>query len=112
MFESSSLRFRNRTTIMSIIYGLSLIVMPIGEFAGGQIYQVGGYATVYIVSLFVCICGLIYVLIMMKEEQDSNVTKYDRLSDKKDSIKTNDGIPIKMVNCLQLHFFFLIRTIL
>ena len=69
--------------------------MPIGEFAGGQIYQVGGYATVYIVSLFVCICGLIYVLIMMKEEQDSNVTKYDRLSDKKNSIKTNDGISIK-----------------
>ena len=69
--------------------------MPIGEFAGGQIYQVGGYATVYIVSLFVCSCGLIYVLIMMKEEPDSNVTKCDGLSNKKDSTEKNKGTHLK-----------------
>ena len=72
--------------------------MPIGEFAGGQIYQVGGYATVYIVSLFVCSCGLIYVLIMMKEEPYSNVKKYDGLKNKKDATETNEGTNSKRID--------------
>ena len=62
---------------MSVLYGLSLVVMPIGEFAGGQIYQVGGYGTVYIVSTFICICGLIYVLFIVPDEQVTTIQKPD-----------------------------------
>ena len=52
--------------------------MPIGEFAGGQIYQVGGYGTVYIVSTFICICGLIYVLLIVPDEQLTTIQKLDK----------------------------------
>ena len=57
--------FRNRTTSISILQGLSLIVFPIAEFAAGQIFQIGGYGTVYIVSIFSCVCGLLYVIIVI-----------------------------------------------
>ena len=60
-----TLCFRNRTTSISILQGLSLIVFPIAEFAAGQIFQVGGYGTVYIISLFSCVCGLLYVIIVI-----------------------------------------------
>ena len=58
--------------------------MPIGEFAGGQIYQVGGYGTVYIVSTFICICGLIYVLFIVPDEQMTTIQK------SKDCVKIKD----------------------
>ena len=66
--------FRNRTTSISILQGLSLIVFPIAEFAAGQIFQVGGYGTVYIVSLFSCVCGLLYVIIVIPNRSKSYST--------------------------------------
>ena len=60
---------------MSLLYGLSLIVFPIAEFAGGHIYQVGGYGTVYVISLFICFCGLLYVIIVVPDESGEDIKK-------------------------------------
>ena len=61
--------------------------MPIGEFAGGQIYHVGGYGTVYIVSTFICICGLIYVLFIVPDEQVTGIQNRDELNGEKDCVE-------------------------
>ena len=81
--------------------------MPIGEFAGGQIYKAGGYAIVYIASLFVCTCGIIYVMIVIPDELGNSVSKCDGLSREnvipqvikeaqKEGIETHD----KNMNCI------------
>ena len=55
--------------------------MPIGEYAGGHLYQVGGYGTVYIVSLFICTCGLVYVLTVLRNEPGDDTPKDKKLNE-------------------------------
>ena len=82
--------------------------MPIGEFAGGHLYQVGGYGTVYIVSLFICTCGLFYVLMVLRNESRQNITKDSNLNDedetcnKQNTTKEFRKYDIKYGNCLQI----------
>ena len=45
-----------------------MVVFPIAELAGGHIFEVGGYGTVYVTSLFACTCGLLYVIIVVPDE--------------------------------------------
>ena len=51
-----------------------MIIFPIAEFAGGQIFQIGGYGTVYIVSIFSCVCGLLYVSVVIPNRSKSYST--------------------------------------
>ena len=57
---------------MSILSGLSLVVFPIAEFSGGHIFEVGGYEPVYITSLIICTCGLLYVILVVPKEATEN----------------------------------------
>jgi hypothetical protein len=47
--------------MMSFLYGLSLVVWPLAEFLGGQIYHAGGYYAVYASSLAISVVGLLYI---------------------------------------------------
>ena len=71
------LRFRNRTTIMSFQLGLRLVVFAVAELAGGHIFKVGGYETVYFASLFICTCGLLYVIMVIPAKSDTNINRSD-----------------------------------
>ena len=73
---------------MSLLYGLSLIVFPIAEFAGGHIYQVGGYGTVYVISLFICFCGLLYVIMVVPDESMEDIHKNKQ--NKRDQNKSDE----------------------
>ena len=50
-----------------------MIVFPIAEFSGGHIYEVGGYGTVYVTSLFVCTCGLLYVIVVVPDDTGQSI---------------------------------------
>ena len=54
-----------------------MIVFPIAEFSGGHIYEVGGYGTVYVTSLFVCTCGLLYVIMIVPDDTGERVKAND-----------------------------------
>ena len=56
-----------------------MIVFPIAEFSGGHIYEVGGYGTVYVTSLFVCTCGLLYVIMVVPDDMGESVNPNDDL---------------------------------
>ena len=46
---------------MSILSGLGIIVFPISESVGGQIYKYGGYYAVYATSLAFTFLGVLYI---------------------------------------------------
>ena len=52
---------RNRTTIMSLLAGLGLIIFPCGIALGGQIYAHSGYYAVYAASFIFNVLGIIYI---------------------------------------------------
>ena len=52
---------------MAILSGLTILVMPMAEAIGGQIYKYQGYYAVYIASLGFTILGLLYILFIVPE---------------------------------------------
>ena len=59
--------FRSRTTIISILSGINVVVSPVAEFVGGQIYKSGGYVPVYLASLTITTMGFIFVILIIPE---------------------------------------------
>ena len=64
---------RNRTTVMSILAGLGLIIFPLGIALGGQIYAWAGYYAVYACSFVFNILGLIYIYFVPESITTRNV---------------------------------------
>jgi len=52
---------KNRTTMMALLAGLAILVFPMAEAVGGQIFNYLGYYAVYIASLMFSVMGLIYI---------------------------------------------------
>ena len=52
---------------MAILSGLTILVMPMAEAIGGQIYKYQGYYAVYIASLGFTVLGLLYILFIVPE---------------------------------------------
>ena len=67
---------------------MRLVVFAVAELAGGHIFKVGGYATVYFVSLFICTCGLLYVMMVIPAESDTNVNRSDERSNNAEAGKS------------------------
>merc|ERR1719220_487360 len=55
---------KERTTLIAVLGALGFIMMPFANFAGGQIYNVGGFLAVYITSLAFVILGIAYILVI------------------------------------------------
>lgn len=51
----------NRTTFIAILAGMGIIIFPLAEMIGGQIFKYGGYYWVYGTALFCCLSGIAYV---------------------------------------------------
>ena len=69
-----------------------MVVFPIAELAGGHIFEVGGYGTVYVTSLFVCTCGLLYVIIVVPDETTKCKTPDNDLKSKTSCKKSDSGL--------------------
>ena len=76
---------------MSILQGLTLVAMPVAELAGGHIFEVAGYGAVYIVSLCICTCGLLYVMVVIPSQTNISV-------ERRDSIVADESTPINTEN--------------
>ncbi len=50
--------------MISILAGLSYVIVPFAEFVSGQIFHAGGYYAVYGTSLGLTLLGMIYVPLM------------------------------------------------
>jgi len=55
---------KQRTMILSILGALGMVMMPVADFVGGQVYKVGGFAPVYFTSLGFVFVGLFYIWII------------------------------------------------
>ena len=70
--ESIFFHNRNRTTIMSLLAGLGLIIFPCGIALGGQIYAHSGYYAVYAASFIFNVVGIIYIYFVPESITRSN----------------------------------------
>ncbi len=65
------LHYRERTTILSLLSGVSTVFFPLVEFLGGQLFRAGeqrsrsgGYYAVYGASLAATFLGILYVIVI------------------------------------------------
>jgi len=63
---------KNRTTVMSLLAGLGLIIFPCGIALGGQIYAHSGYYAVYAASFIFNVLGIIYIYFVPESITRSN----------------------------------------
>ena len=60
---------------MSILSGLGIVVFPLAEFVGGQLYKYGGYYAVYSTALSFTFIGVIYICFVPESVTQRTHTK-------------------------------------
>ena len=69
---------KERTVMIAILGGLGFVMMPLADFFGGQIYKIGGFLPVYLVSLGFVFVGLLYIWLIPESIAQRSHTHRDK----------------------------------
>lgn len=53
---------RERTSSFSILVSITLMTLPLGEWASGELFDAGGFYASYGVSVAITLVGILYIL--------------------------------------------------
>ena len=70
---------RDRTTLMSILQGIGIAIIPLAKFLSGVIYDWGGFYAVYGFSFGFTVIGLIYICFIPESLTEKDIIVPDKL---------------------------------